>query len=128
MAWRSPERALERKIAELARLNIDDMRAVLDALEPGQRMRIEQRLHQQDKAGTRFSDAVQASAALSPWLVDRSEGRGPTLTAATRTALARAAADALPRRPAPPRTTGSGLVRPGLVERSFAALAGKRAR
>lgn len=122
MAWRSPDRLLKRKLAQLARLEPEDLHAVIGELDPAQQRRIEQLLHDAaDGPADRPISALPATI-LSPWLVQRIAGDTGLVTPATRAALAQAASW--------PASSSSGRAgeasRPSLVERGLTALAGAR--
>ena len=122
MAWRSPDRLLKRKLARLARLEPDDLRAVIGELEPAQQRRIEQLLHDAADAPADHPVSALPPTTLSPWLVERIAGDAGLVTPATRAALAQAASW--------PTSNASGRAgeasRPSLVERGLTALAGTR--
>ncbi|HLY89141.1 MAG TPA: hypothetical protein VKQ27_09160 [Acetobacteraceae bacterium] len=108
------DRALRREIARLAMLEPDDLRAILEALEPGRRRRVEGLLAQLSEP-----DMPNPQGTKWPsWIEDRASGRIPGLTDRSRKALAACAErvvpnDAAPRRAAKPQS---------LVEQAFHAL------
>ena len=68
MAWRSPDRLLKRKLAQLARLGPDDLRAVIGELEPAQQRRIEQLLRDvADAPADRPVSALPATSMTKNW-------------------------------------------------------------
>jgi hypothetical protein len=134
MSRRRSDRALKRAVADLARLHPDDVEAILGALDPHEKERI-------DRLVAGFSGPAPESAppedpvwiyeGVSPWLLDRID---PDAKAGTRAGrdfvlMTPASAEALRAAAAPFRTEGGGREGRGatLLDRAMAFLAGARA-
>lgn len=135
MSRRRSDRVLKRAVADLARLHPDDVEAILGALDPAEKVRIERLV-----AG--FSGEPAAESAppeepvwiyegVAPWLLDRIE---PDAKAATRAGrdfvlMTPASGEALRAAAAPFRIQSGGPNGRGasLVDRAMAFLGGARA-
>lgn len=115
---RSPDRALRRMLADLARLHPDDVEAILGALEPAERKQVDRLI-----AGLDGGPAGRAAPSdrpawsyegVSPWLLERIEpgGKGGAFVLTTPASAAALKAAAEPFRVAhePPNARGPTLL------------------
>lgn len=135
MSRRRSDRALKRAVADLARLHPDDVEAILGALDPPEKARIE-RLVAGFPGGPAPASAPPEEApwiyeGVSPWLLDRID---PDAKAGARAArdfvlMTPASGEALRAAAAPFRARSAGRDGRGatLLDRAMAFLAGARA-
>jgi hypothetical protein len=134
MSRRRSDRALKRAVADLARLHPDDVEAILGALDPREKARV-------DRLVAGFSgpapesvppeDPVWVYEGVSPWLLDRIDPDAKTGARPSRdfVLMTPASGEALRAAAAPFRSRSGGRDKRGatLVGRAIALLVGARA-
>ena len=112
------ERALRREVARLAMLDPVDVAALLDALDPRHRERVERLLRELASPAT----DSEVPAAIPTWIDDRIAGRVPGMTERGRAALAAWAAEIGPR----PAARSEAPTGRSLFDQAFTALSGRK--